>query len=375
MKHLRPVLVSATTVLAAVAEMALIPPSAASVATPRGAHQELQEGLDKIVDTGAVGALAEVRDERGVWRAASGVSRIGTTQPVAVRSRFRAGSITKTFIATVVLQLVDEGRLRLDDPVEKWLPGVVPGGERIMLRHLLNHTSGLYDFLRTLTLPPAPGFLKYQTRTWTADEQIQRALAHPPVFKQPGSQFSYSNTNYLLLGQVIEKVTGHSYGDEVERRIVRPLGLHGTTMPGTSELIQGPHPHGYVLIDDGERRLVDFTKMNPSLFGAAGEIISTTADLNKFFAALFGGRLLPPGLLADMMTPGTPGGRYGLGIFLKTTTCGVPIYGNDGDAAAYQSWSYATRDGRRRVTLAVTPDSRNDLDDVVDDYLDEVFCD
>lgn len=372
MNQRHPVWVSATTVVAAVAATALMMPSAAATPAPTGAPPDLQQGLDRVVDSGAVGALTEVRDGRGVWRSASGVSRIGSRQPVVAGGRFRAGSITKTFIATVVLQLVDEGRLRLDDPVEKWLPGVVPGGDRITLRHLLNHTSGLYDFLRTLSLPPDPGFLEYRTRTWTADEQIGRALANPPEFTEPGSRFSYSNTNYLLLGEVIEKATGNSYGEEVERRVIRPLGLHGTTMPGTSQEIPGPHPHGYVPVaDDDGQRLVDFTTMNPSLFGAAGEIISTAADLDRFFAALFGGRLLRPDLLADMMTPGTPGGRYGLGLFLKTTTCGVPVYGNDGDAGAYQSWSYATRDGSRQVTLAVTPDFRPGLDD----YLDEVFCD
>jgi D-alanyl-D-alanine carboxypeptidase len=327
-------------------------------------------------DSGAgIGAVVEVRDRHGVWRGTSGVSELGKTRTVPVHARFRAGSITKTFVATVVLQLVDEGRLRLDDTVEKWLPGVVPGDGRITVRQLLGHTSGLYDLLRTLPLPPAPEFLDNRSRTWTATELIQRALSHPPTFEPPGSAFSYSNTNYALLGEVIEGVTGRSYGQEIERRIVRPLGLHGTTLPGTTERIRGPHPHGYVPIgNDGQTRLVDYTTMNPSVMGAGGEIISTTRDLNRFFHALLDGRLLPASLLTEMETPAIEGGRYGLGMFLIETPCGVRAYGNDGDALAYQSWSYSTADGRRQVTIAVTPDFRSDLDDLVSSYLDEVFC-
>jgi D-alanyl-D-alanine carboxypeptidase len=200
-------------------------------------------------------------------------------------------------------------------------------------------------------------------------------LANPPTSDQPGTEFSYSSTNYLLLGEIIEKVSGRSYGEQIERRIVHPLGLRGTTVPGTSERIPGPHPHGYIPVaEDGRTRLVDYTTMNPSIMGAGGEIISTTADLDTFFAALLGGRLLPAHLRTQMTTAGIDGGRYGLGMFLMTTTCGTRVYGHDGDALAYQSWSYSTADARRQVTIALTPNFRSDLDDAVDAYLDKVFC-
>src|SRR5690606_34433105 len=133
---------------------------------------ELQKKLDDVV---AIGALAEVRDGARVWRGSTGVARLDSERKVPVAGRFRAGSITKTFVATVVLQLVAEHRLRLDDPVEHWLPGVVPNGERITIRHLLNHTSGLYDFKDTLSMPPNPEFYELQHRTWTPMEQIERA--------------------------------------------------------------------------------------------------------------------------------------------------------------------------------------------------------
>jgi D-alanyl-D-alanine carboxypeptidase len=290
---------------------------------------------------------------------------------VPVAGRFRAGSITKTFVATVALQLVAEGRIRLDDSVERWLPGVVPNGENITVRQLLNHTSGLYDYKDTLPLPPSEEFYANRYRTWTASEQIQRALANPPVFDQPGSQYDYSNTNYLLIGEIIQKVTGRTYAEEIERRIIHPLKLNGTTMPGTSPYIRGPHPHGYVPKDGG---LIDFTELNPTLFGAGGDMISTTHDLNRFFAALLGGRLLPARLLEEMKTPGTKGGTYGRGLSWHDTTCGIRVYGNDGDALAYQAYSFATEDTRRQATVAVTPDFKTNPDKSVDAFLDQAFC-
>lgn len=368
MNRVRRVLVIATAALAVVAAPAV------SAAGSGGAdRRELQRGLDAVVAAGAVGALAEVRDERGVWRGASGRAELGKERAVPVRGRFRAGSITKTFVATVVLRLAAEGRLRLDDPVDAWLPGAVPDGHRITLRHLLNHTSGLYDVVRTLPMPPSPEFFANRWRTWTPAELVARAVAHPPTSGTPGRAFRYTNTGYVLLGQVVEKATGRTYGEEVERRLIRPLGLHGTAMPGASPRIPGPHPHGYVPRDT-EGNLADYTEMNPSVFGAGGELISTAEDLNRFFAALLGGRLLPGRLLDEMRTPGVPGGRYGLGLAWWDTSCGVRVYGNDGDALAYQSWSFSTEDRRRQVTVAFTPDFRVDLDDPVDAFLDAAFC-
>jgi D-alanyl-D-alanine carboxypeptidase len=342
------------------------------VATPIAAHaspSRWQTGLDQMVATGAVGALAEVRDDHGIWRGSSGTAVLGTTTPVPVNSRFRAGSITKTFVATVVLQLAASGRLRLDDPAARWVPSLDP---RITVRDLLDHTSGLFDYLRTLDLPPSPEFFANRYRTWTADELVKRGLSEPPTSDDPGATFAYSNTGYILLGQIISAVTGHSYADEIDRRLIRPLGLTGTSVPGTSPRIPGPHPHGYVKRPDGG--LVDLTTMNPSVMDASGQMISTTADLNRFFAALFAGRLLTRPLLTEMELPGVPGSPYGLGLFFRTTPCGIPVYGNDGDALAYQAWSYSTLDGSRQVTIAVTPDFHANLDDLVDGYVDQVVC-
>lgn len=368
-RRLHRALVAATTALAVFAA-----PTAATAAPQEEHRVELQRRLDDAVAVGAVGALAEVRDEHGLWRGTSGAAELDTTRAVPVHGQFRAGSITKTFVATVALQLVDVGRLRLDDTVDAWLPGVVPDGDGITVRQLLNHTSGLYDYKDTLPMPPKPEFYANRWRTWTPTELAQRAVTNPPTFEPPGSAYAYSNTNYVLLGQIIEEVTGHSYGKEIERRIIGPMRLSGTEMPGASPRIRGPHPHGYLppMRDGGH--LVDYTEMNPSMLGASGQMISTTRDLNLFFAALLGGRLLPDHLLDEMKTPGIEGGTYGLGLRVRDTSCGVRVYGNDGDALTYQSWSFSTKDRRRQVTVALTPDFRADPDVVVDAFLDEAFC-
>lgn len=359
--------------VAAATALAVIATPAAAASTDRAG---LQRELDDIVTAFAVGGLAEARDGRGVWRGTSGVAELGSTRAVPPGGRFRVGSITKTFLATVVLQLVGEGRLRLDDKVEAWLPGVVPGGRRITVRQLLNHTSGLYDVVRTLPLPPDPAVLANRWRTWTPTELISLALAHPPTSQKPGTVFSYTSTGYLLLGQIIEKVTGRPYGAEIERRVLRPLRLWQTSVPGTSPWIRGPHPHGYVPVRrDGGQSLVDYTVMNPSLLGAGGEMISTTRDLHRFFAALLGGRLLPPRLLEEMRTAGVEGGRkYGLGLAWRDTPCGIEVFGNDGDALAYQAYSFSTRDGSRQVTVAITPTRTADPDDAVDAFVDRAIC-
>jgi D-alanyl-D-alanine carboxypeptidase len=372
MKRVLRSMVIATTTLAVGAAPAV------ATAAPDEDRAGLQSLLDEVVTAGTVGALAEVRDPYGRWRGAGGVAELGTTRPVPLDGRFRAGSITKTFVATVVLQLVGEGRLELDDTVESWLPGVVPGGRRITVRQLLNHTSGLFDYVQTLPMPPGPDFWAGRWRTWTPAELIQRAVAQPPTSDQPGAEFAYSNTNYLLLGEIIEKVTGRPYGKEIERRIIRPLDLRGTSVPGTSPRIPGPHPHGYVpALRNGELELVDFTEMNPSMFGAAGEMISTTRDLNAFFGALLSGSLLSRHLLAEMKTPGVEGGSYGLGLAWRDTTCGTRVYGNDGGTLTYQTWSFSTEDRRRQVTVALTPDLRGDYAVVfaaVDALLSRALC-
>nr|WP_272949207.1 serine hydrolase domain-containing protein [Kribbella pittospori] len=322
--------------------------------TTRATRPDLQAGVDAIVAAGAPGALVEVRDERGTWRTSSGVAALGTTKQVPVGGRFRAGSVTKIFVATVVLQLAAEGRLRLDDTVERWLPGAVPAGGRITLRQLLNHTSGLYNYTDDLPLHDTEAYLQIRFQTWSPSELLKLATRHPLLF-EPGTQWRYSNTDDIVLGLVVQRVSGHPYGVEIERRILRPVGLHATSIPGTSARIPGPHAHGYLpLVSDGQVSPIDVTEINPSAAWAAGEMISTTADLNRFLSALIGGRLVSPVELREMTTPTLPATDYGLGLKLVHLPCGVTVYGHDGDAPGYSTWSYATADTRRRITISIT---------------------
>ena len=270
-----------------------------------------------------------VRTGEGIPRAAPAISRA---------DHFRAGSITKTFIATVVLQLAAEHRLSLSDTVERHLPGLVRGagndGRALTLRSLLTHTSGLYDFTAVTggTVPLTPL------------QAVRVALTHPPADR---GRYSYSNTNYVLLGLVVEQVTGRSYAAEAERRIIAPLGLTGTSFPGSRSSL--PAPHGRAYAADG----ADVTDLDPRVAGAAGELVTTLADLDRFYAALLGGRLLPPRWLREMLDTRTAHGSYGMGLFPVKVPCGTVVWGHNGRIAGSYVRTAATVDGRRVLTFRV----------------------
>ncbi len=353
-------------------------PSAAAAA----ARTDLTPALRALVEPGgSTAALGEVRENgRRVWRDAAGVSDLDTGRPARADGRFRIGSVTKTFVATVVLQLVDEGRLRLDDPIERHLPGVVPNGGAISVRHLLNHTSGLFNYLDD------PRFLFHDEAslrafraegrwtTWSPAQLIEVGVTTAPYFA-PGQGWHYSNTNYVLAGELIRKVTGHSWQSEVERRIVRPLHLADTTFPGSRADIPGPHAHAYAQLPEGP---ADITQVNPTLAGAAGNGISTTTDLTRFHEALFGGRLLSAARLKDMTTAvpaPTSGGTYGLGVARYELSCGE-VWGHSGGFPGYSTWLLGSPDGARQFALSYTlPGPETDASDIaLDTFIERAAC-
>jgi D-alanyl-D-alanine carboxypeptidase len=336
---------------------ALVPAAGSAVAAPPDAVPDrtaLQAALDRVTATGAIGAVAEVRRGDAVWRGSSGRSRLNGRQPAPVDGRFRAGSVTKTFTATVVLQLVGEGRLRLSDTAERWLPGLVPspGGDRITVRDLLQHASGLPEYTDGLLDGDA---LRDRFRTWAPAELVRRAVKDGnrdrPLLFPPGTEHHYSNTDYIVLGMIIERVTGRSYRTEIDQRIIRPLGLRDTRLPGSSPFIAGPHSHGYEPVKNADGTLVpvDYTTVNMSIAGAAGEIISTTVDLDRFFRTLLSGGLLQPGELREM-TADASGGGWGLGLEIATLPCGT-IVGHGGGTPGYRTISFHTLDGTRQITV------------------------
>jgi D-alanyl-D-alanine carboxypeptidase len=165
--------------------------------------ERVHEVLNQLVADGAPAALAELRDERGTWKLASGVAELGTERPADAEGWFRIGSVTKTFTATVILQLAGEGRLGLGGTVQRWLPGTVPGGAHITVRQLLDHTSGLYNYTRGAT---TDAVLRDRLRHWTPHEIVALAASREPQFR-PGTSRAYNNTGYVLLGLLIERIT------------------------------------------------------------------------------------------------------------------------------------------------------------------------
>ena len=357
---------AAATVAAAVGVNAATPAAAAAKDSAA-----FQSALDRIADRAASGVLAEVRDPHWVWRGSSGVSELGTSKRVVPTGRFRIGSVNKSFMSTVMLQLVAERRLGLDDPVRRWLPGVVPGEDRITVRNLLQHTSGIFDYTTLLPqiFPTIADVVRQRYRTWTPRELLALTADHPPLF-EPGSSWSYSNTNYILLGLVVERVTGRGYADEIRRRILDPLRLYDTEGPGTDPHIRGPHSHGYLLDESGAT--VDITVFNPSIAGASGDMLSSATDLNRFFGELNAGRLVPGTLLTEARTV-FPGTSYGLGLQTKTAPTGVTLWGHTGGIFGYYTYSFSTVDGRRRLTLSTNPWGDDDLGPRLPDFLTAVF--
>ncbi|MFF8290522.1 serine hydrolase domain-containing protein [Streptomyces sp. NPDC016309] len=334
-------------------------PAAAGERTPASPPAGLAEALEQTVADGFPGAVAYAR--RGEWesRSAAGLADTASGERARPDQRFRIASNTKSFVSTVLLQLEGEGRLSLDDSVEKWLPGVVRGngndGRAVTVRQLLNHTSGIYD---PTTEPEffAPYLERHEwDHVYTPREVIDRAVRHKPLFA-PGGGWSYSNTNYLLAGLVIEAVTHHSAPSEIHRRILAPLGLKDTSFPLTDPSIHGPHLHGYDLTGR------DVTRFSPSYDWTAGAMISTVGDLARFHRALFSGKLLRPAQQRELLTtvrfPRKP--AYGLGVQRMNMPCGsepgtkpVSAWGTDGGGPGFTSVSLTTTDGERQLVLAV----------------------
>ncbi|MEV7625105.1 serine hydrolase domain-containing protein [Actinoplanes sp. NPDC089786] len=341
-----------------------------SMAVPKVAagqdRPELQEAIQEIVDAGLAGVQLRVHDERGDWVGSAGVRKLGEAAKPPTSGRFRIGSNTKTFTAALVLQLVAEAKIGLDTPAVYYLPkfGL---DRRITVRMLLQHTSGLFNFTGEYyddgtVVPGIPWagkeWVDNRFHTYRPEELVRFALSNPPRF-EPGTDWNYSNTNYVLARLLIEKVTGRSYADEMQRRILRPLGLRDTVVPGTSPEIRGPHAHSYYRYEDaGQWKTVDITRQNPSWISSAGDMISTTEDLHTFFSALLGGRLLPGRLLAEMRKPDPKSGAYGygLGLMVQDTgpNCSGTILTHNGSVQGSAALMYSTPDGTRTLEASIT---------------------
>lgn len=323
----------------------------------------LQRFLDELVAAGAPGAAARIADGENIQHAASGLADLSGKRLMEPDLCFRAGSVTKAFVATVVLQLAGEGRLGLDDPVERWFPGIVAYAKDVSLRHLLSHTSGMPDYVPSL-LAALHGSEHRRLHTWSPRELIELTAGQPQRFPA-GSAWAYSNTGYVLLGMIAERATNETLPELIDRRIIGPLALEGTLLPIDSWQVPEPMARGYGYDLDAQGRpvgpLLDYTLMNPSWAWASGGMVSTLDDLGVFFRALLTGKLVSAPLVAEMLTtvpvpraalPLPLFDRYGLGI-VEVDVPPWRLVGQAGGILGYLNMTLATVDGLRQLGIVI----------------------
>ncbi|MFF3074526.1 serine hydrolase domain-containing protein [Kitasatospora sp. NPDC057904] len=350
--------------------------SAAASAAAAVRPDAVQQALNALVrDDGMPAALASVQDRNGRTRTyTAGVGDLTTGSKVPRDGQVRIGSNTKAFTAVVVLQLVGEGKIGLDASVDTYLPGLVRGegidGRRITVRQLLQHTSGLPDYGIHLDDD------EIRNRYFEPRELLDIALRYK-ADAAPGTTWGYSNANYVLAGLIVQKVTGRPLAEEMDRRIIKRIGLRHTYFPAPGEMtIREPHPQGYHR-NPADGPLRDFTELDPSAGWAAGQLISTNSDLNRFFTALLAGHLLPADQLAEMRTTvpaGTSGLRYGLGLTSRPLSCGGVYWGHGGDIAGYETRGGVTDDGRAANVAVTTIPTDEAATQHVKDAVDRALC-
>lgn len=325
---------------------------------------------------GAPGALTRIDEGRRTYNVATGEADTAAHTPMDTGRRFRVGSVSKTFTAVVLLQLVAEGRVELDAPANRYLPEPLPD-DRITVRHLLSHRSGLYDYTNDMFRQTVPGFEKVRNKVFTYQELIDLSTARP-LNNTPGAAYLYSNTNFVVLGRLIEHVTGKPIATQYQQRIIAPLRLEDTSYvhPGTT--ISGLHVRGYLRPDDTALPLVDSTEQTVSWAQSAGAVISNAEDLNRFYSALLSGKLLPAEQLEDMttMVPVTAGGKqsYGLGLRARALSCGTTVYGHTGTVQGYYTYAFTTSDGSRSMTSLANTSNTPTVNATLGNTLDAAFC-
>ena len=319
--------------------------------------KSLDDHLDAVLAAGIPGVVARAVAPGAVWEKAAGIADLEGQASLTPRHRFRIGSVTKVFVATVVLQLVGEGVLRLDDQVG-------PIAEGVTLRQLLNHTSGLPDHAGDLDSLLEP---YRRNRAYRQDLTPRAALelvhAKPRLFP-PGTGWSYSSGNYLVLGLLVEETTGATLREELRARIVEPLGLEATDLPDavrpSADLARAYLPPDNPLLPDPGPGPVDVTEIQPFGWGG-GEMVSTARDVARFLQALLGGELLAPGLRAELLSTVASDWEesvgYGLGIEEVSSLMGVAdspcgtAWGHLGFSFGYTTIALASETGDRQVVI------------------------
>ncbi|MGN9762593.1 serine hydrolase domain-containing protein [Streptomyces sp. SD31] len=330
--------------------------------------------LTAVRRQGAPGAMARLDDGDTIRWAAVGVADRRSGRAISNADRFRIGSVTKVFSAVVLLQLVDEKKLKLDAPVNRYLPGLLPD-DRITVRHVLSHRSGLHDYTNEMFARTVPGFEAVRSEVFTYRQLVNRSLSRPRT-TEPGGAYSYSNTNFVVAGMLIEKLTGHSVRTEYKNRLIDPLRLRDTfyVHPGTR--IPGRHARGYLTPDSAGAALVDSTEQTVSWAQSAGAMISSTRDLNTFLSALLGGRLTSRAQLAQMQrwVPAGTSQAYGLGLRRRDLSCGTSVYGHTGAVQGYYTYAFASKDGRRSLAAVANTSNNGTVLNSMLGTLESAFC-
>lgn len=316
--------------------------------TPAGL---LQAGAQQGIADGYPGVIGMVQKGDTAQYVRAGLGDLTNRVPADPKATFRIGSNTKAFTAAVLLQLVGEKKLSLADSVAKWLPGAVAAhgydGSAITIRQLLNHTSGLPEYIgKVYSIGSDP------YKAWAPQTLVDIALAQRAPTAEPGESFGYSNANYVLAGMVIKAVTGEDAGTQIQRRIIEPLGLHHTGFPAADPALYGNYLRGYAVQALIFRR--DVTVSNVQVGGAAGAMVSTLDDMATFFRALVSGSLLGPELTAELKTtvPAATDTDYGLGVEHMKLPCGQWVWGHNGAVLGYFSEWFTSDDGEKQVLLA-----------------------
>ncbi|WP_327158832.1 serine hydrolase domain-containing protein [Streptomyces tubercidicus] len=314
----------------------------------------LDATLKAVRDAGMYGAYSAVRNGAAAWQGASGVADVDTGRPTTPRMQHRIGSITKTFTSVAVLQEVGKGHIELDAPIGRYLPDLVPGerGRTITVRMLLNHTSGIGEYSPAI-FATADSIEGNRFHQFDPRELARLGLKAKPLGK-PGQAHHYSNTNYVLAGLLLQKVTGTPPEAYITEHVIRKAGLRHTYFP-RSAYLTGPHAKMYEAAYGGFNPPRDFSVYNASWAGTAGSLVSTMPDLNHFYRALLGGELLAPAQLRQMKTTvpieGSPL-RYGLGLFTQHLPCGE-FWGHNGLVLGAMTWSLSSADGQRQISLGI----------------------
>ncbi|MFJ7244937.1 serine hydrolase domain-containing protein [Kitasatospora sp. NPDC098652] len=384
---LRPLAVAAAAaVLAATGAVPALAAGQDGPALPTPDTAGVQSALQATIAAGAPGAFAVIRDhgEDELTRSLTAGKADLDGTPMNSAWRFRVGSNSKMFTAVLVMQLAQEGRIDLDKPLRDYLPaGTLPDGWTMTGRQVMEHRAGVYDHTNDLLEQAGEETTsafeaRIRSTVYAPADLVAMSVKHGQQYP-PGSRYSYSNTDFVLLGLAVEHLTGRPYADVLRERIIEPLGLGRTSFVVPDQRIDGPHVTGYLTNDDRTKPLLDSTEQNGSWVWAAGAVISTAEDLDRFLTALMAGG--DGGLVSDdslrqmeaaLPTP-TAKISYGLGLRRISLTCG-DVYGHGGIVQGFQTQSFATPDGQRSVVVFANASNNGSVTQGLMNALEPAFC-